>query len=506
MNARSMRFAATLFCCLNLAAAEAQYWSNRIDLDNGNESAQSVWVLEDGLLVLAKGYCAENTTTCCGLLKFTFEGDLVWKTVFYDTLKTNHPEGVLIRDDTIFLHVNYHNVPGRYFSILAFDPNGQYLTRYDYGQSVETPWARDLSATADDGVYLAYQFRHPQTQQYLGRVSRLNPQWQTVWTHEFTLNDSANLGWCDTEPVSTGGCASAYTMAQNGYYKARVDRRSSDGTLIWTFTFPQEYYLASMIHLAAHPDGGFVGVWPIDTFGLFIYGTPALVFKLDSNGQMQWQKIHHTPLLQDYYGLTVAHNGDILVCGLDQNLNLDTNYYGAYLRRLNPSGQTLWEKRVFDYSANAYLNWFNYCAEMENGDLVLCGEIVDSSDAAEAHSDIWLLRLDSNACLIPECESNQVLAVSDSKKLWLSDEGPRFCLFPTLFDDQLTIGACLGYSPEPGRYNISISDASGRVWRRQPFEPNRIQCLDVRGLPEGTWFFLLFHDDKLIQTLSGLKQ
>ena len=115
-----------LFILTNSNPLSAQYWSKRFDLQMGNDFGRKIIVINDGFIVSINGFCDYNTKDCFGLMKFDFEGNLVWKTVVLDTLEINHSECIEVINDTIFVNTNYLGVPNKHFSILAFDMQGNY--------------------------------------------------------------------------------------------------------------------------------------------------------------------------------------------------------------------------------------------------------------------------------------------------------------------------------------------------------------------------------------------
>ena len=122
------------FLCTNLLPAQ-DYWSKLYDLDIGNESGEQVMALADGYLVHVRALCGFKNRYCIGLMKFDFEGELLWKSILYDTITTNHFDAIHVRGDSILLHMNYVTLErGNDFAVVAFDSLGHYLNRFDYQQ------------------------------------------------------------------------------------------------------------------------------------------------------------------------------------------------------------------------------------------------------------------------------------------------------------------------------------------------------------------------------------
>lgn len=494
------------FFMINIHSLYGQYWSKRFDLQNGNEYGMQVALANDGLIVSVKGLCDYNTRFCQGFIKVDFAGNLLWKKItLYDTLTTNHTEGMALREDTIFLNVNYLISPLLY-SIIAFDLQGNYLSRLDYdisGGLEGTHWARDIS-TGGDRLFVAYQYDNLNESPRI-RVRAFEHDWTEAW--DIGVPGNSVAFFCDIEATKDSGLATIHTICYP--CRAYVRKLDADGELIWQTQIPGMFpsLFSQVAHLALHPDGGYVGSWPIDTFEAGVYPWPSLVFKLDSLGTLQWQKVSITPLNHDYYQIFSAHNGDIVVCGMDTNLttpNSDSSdYYAGYVRRFTPEGEIRWERRIFDLTQGAQFGFFLDGIELDDGSLVFCGQIEDTIPDDPYPDNVWLVRLDSLGCLSPGCGFNQFVADSHEPGRPAAEE--VFVVFPVPFQERLHLAAILGRHIPPGAYRVALYDAAGRLVLEQPFDPRLLTTLETGLTPPGAYVLNVLRDGRAVQSLKVMK-
>ncbi|MEQ1745073.1 MAG: T9SS type A sorting domain-containing protein [Saprospiraceae bacterium] len=491
----------TIFLCHNLLSA--QYWSKRYDFQQGNEIATQIIPMDDGLLVSVTGLCDQNKRFCGGLIKLDFEGNLLWKSIYWDTLETNTFGAVAIIDDTIFVNVNYYYVDSLYYSVLAYDLQGNYLSRRDYGFPSIKKWANNISVNGER-IYVLYQYHDPTTLKSRGRLRAYDRKWAFLWEREYPGTHN-NCSESHVTAMPDGGAALIYTGAEGFDRRALVVRYDEDGNVLWTSPFPKAYD-ADYVRIEPYPDGGLVGIWHIDTFVLGYSFYPQRVFKMDASGQIEWTKFEITASYQKYFHIFVAKNGDIVVSGSDNNASVVLpigNVLNGYVRRLRPNGDLLWERRIMDFSQGDHKNYIYYGAELDNGDLVFAGEIADSLPDDPYPYNVWVVRLDSTGCFAPGCETEQILTSTKDAPTG-NLEGP-FIAFPSPFSEKITVGGKLGSRFPPGQYRIAVFDLLGRLMLERPMNPQQITELDAATWPSGTYFIRINLGASVFQYLKVIK-
>lgn len=477
-------------------------WSKTFDLQTGNEFATNMVQLEDGVIVHINGLCDFNTSFCEGLMKVDYEGNLLWKKViFYDSLETNAFENMALRNDTVFINVDYQSNPP-YLSVLAYDLEGNYLSRFDYGEPggiSGTYWARDIT-TDGERLFVSYMYRKPGNI-WLGKVEVYDPQWQLLWEVEMP-----NVFRNDIEATPDGGLVSIYSDCYD--CKAIVRRHDPDGNLLWQTELPDPTVYDSgagrWVSLAYYPDGGVVGFWPVDTFAL-VDPEPNMFFRIGPDGELMWTKLVVTELQRFLYDIFPAQNGDIIACGMDANLTgviTDSNfYYGAYVVRLNEEGETLWQRRIFDIVKGQTDAWLYNGFELAGGDLIFCGDLKDTLPEDPFPQNAWLVRLDGNGCLWPDCGTNQFILDAGEPP----GRQEVFGAWPSPFRERFLLGALLGPAIPPGEYRLALYDAAGRLVLEQAYDPHFVTEIDAGAAPPGVCTLVVLRDGLPVQALRVVK-
>lgn len=483
----------------------AQYWSKRYDLQKGNELGTQVIPTDDGLLVSVTGFCDQNSRVCGGFLKLDFEGNQVWKSIYWDTLETNTFGSTLVLDDSIFLNVNYSS-DSLYYSILSFDMQGSYVSRLDYGFPSTHNWDRNISANSER-IYALYQYKDLITLKYRLRLRTYDRNWILLWEKEYPeTHDMCSFSHVESMP--DGGAALIYTGVEGFDRRAVVVRLNKYGDHLWTTAFPKAYNGANLAYIEPSPDGGLVGIWHVDTFALSYSPNPILVFKMSSTGQIEWAKLELTTLDQLYYQVIVAQNGDIIVCGKDDNssLNGTGNYpITGYVRRLNSNGETRWERRIMDFSQGRQYNILYNGTELANGDLVFVGEIDDTIPDDPYPANIWVVRLDSMGCIVPGCGIEQILTSTEDTPN-LRKEAGSFWAFPSPFSEHLTVGGRLGRHISSGMYRLTVFDLSGKLIAQRTMDPQQLTELNTTYWPLGIYFIRIQFEGHEFQVIEVVKR
>ncbi|MDO8970739.1 MAG: hypothetical protein Q7U74_08630, partial [Saprospiraceae bacterium] len=134
LNPTTMKKHLLSLCLLLLTSSilfSQEYWSKRFDIEMGNEYGSQVIVRDDGFLVFMRGFCGlNNLEFCYGIIKFDLAGEKQWQSLMYDTIGPESYQPMAIRNDTIFVNVQYKTIQA--CSVLSYDLQGNYLGRYDY--------------------------------------------------------------------------------------------------------------------------------------------------------------------------------------------------------------------------------------------------------------------------------------------------------------------------------------------------------------------------------------
>jgi hypothetical protein len=503
-----------LLCWISGILSSQEYWSKRYDIELGNEYGSQVIVRDDGHLVCMWGFCGLNNATFCnGIIKFDLSGEKQWQSLMYDTIGPNAYIALAIRNDTIFFNTDYKTIQGN--SVLAYDMQGNYLGRHDYWQP-SVPWTMFARTIKSKGERLFVNFSYNDTldNKVKDKIWAYDPAWNLLW--EVLLPDNTEypkLRYADMDACADGGIITA-CVSNKTYYETvcSIQKYDADGNEEWATVLDGIYEIYSVpttIH--ALPDGGYMGHWAIETGEAFAYSAPDTWFKLDADGQIEWQKIDDQDhKMRNFNNTFIAKNGDLIGCGNGQDSPYDTiqepDRFYSHIVRIKPDGELRWERRIYEKKDGGYWTDLYHGAEMANGDLVFTGLVWDTIQTPQNPSwdDLWLLKLDSNGCFTPSCDNDQyVLPAFEPSKLGKLD---AFTIFPNPVGEQFTLAAILGKDIPSGDYHMALYDAMGKEMLSQNFDPNLLTKVAAQHWPAGHYTLMIFRNGVEAQVIRVVKK
>lgn len=500
-----------VFSILLLNEMGAQtYWSKRYDLDQGNDYGTQVVDHDGKLLILVKALCEYNTRFCGGIVSIDYDGTELWKTVYYDTLETNYDEAMVVHRDTIIVNMNYWDVGDKNYALIFFDLDGHEVRRIDYyypGLQYHH-WARGLTSYGDR-VFACFVHRTSLQMPAREIIHAYDGGWNFLWEASVP-NTFENPEWSDLEATPDGGFVIGYASWQNGTRErmATIEKYDADGGMEWQTPLSRRgSYDSDWVKLDLHPDGGYVGIWRLDTFAAYIAHLPPIVFKLDGVGNIEWERIDFYEQVY-LYDLIAARNGDLIGCGLAEDwlwTNDDPEYRVAYIVRYNAQGEKIWDRRIVEENDGAYFYELYGGVELDNGDLVFTGIMWDTiygTPDDPTPDNVWVIKVDSMGCFTPGCDEWQYVSVEDVRGVEKKERS--FVAYPNPALDFVVLGAVLGAQIRPGAYTLLLHDLQGHLLYQQQFDPLRIVQIDTGHLVPGQYVITVLRDGVHEQTLSIL--
>lgn len=498
-----------LLLCLTQNIVAQQYWSKNYDFFNGRDFASKVIRTPKGVAVTPWGYCDKNSKDCVGIMEIDLNGDLLNETVLYESIKNNHEESMVFWKDTFWLHVNYIHDSLDRRAILSFDKNGQYAHRYiyTYPSQKDFNYARQIDALGNR-MFITFDSKDTLTKVVKVIIRALDEHLNTLWEHSLPTFYKYPI-WDNIRATPDGGVIAINSTTQNWRTRALITKYDADGNVTWKTPFERDFdRYAENVKINNHPDGGYVGLWEADSFVIFNYNNPAIVFKMDATGQFEWQKVdfYH---VRNIFDVFAAQNGDLVMCGTDEALPQEQDqYFAAYLRRMTAQGAVKWERRIFDHRDDSKYNYLWGGLELENGDLMFTGSW-NPHESSPPQSDtfpdnVWLLKVDSNGCFTPNCDTNQYIVPTQEAPARRQDGA--FAAFPNPFGHTLTLASVIGQPLPPGDYQAAVYDALGQQVARRDIHPELLTVFELEGLPPGTYTVVVFRDGAVVQTMTAMKQ
>ncbi|MDX1911543.1 MAG: hypothetical protein SFV22_08670 [Saprospiraceae bacterium] len=316
---------------------------------------------------------------------------------------------MVVKADTIYINANYRGVSGLEYTVLKFDLQGNYRDRFDYWHPGLENFhsARNLQ-THQDRFFVHGTYKDTTTLRIRDNVWVYDAEWNKLWETNVPNNGYPRLSYSNSAATDDGGLAVIYASFKIPGYRtvATIEKYDAEGQLEWRSTLPYEFDIdRDFVNIAQHPDGGYMGVWKVDTFGGFHYRSPDLIFKLDADGQLVWERIYYEQI-NNFYDIFVTQNGDLVGCGVTEDSPFDTitepDFIAGYIARFNADGERLWERRIIEKRADTWFCELYGGVEMPNGDLVFTGSIDDTTFFPDPYpQNVWLLRVDGNVASCP---------------------------------------------------------------------------------------------------------
>jgi PKD repeat protein len=190
------------------------------------------------------------------------------------------------------------------------------------------------------------------------------------------------------QPTSDGGFIVAGYIALRSpyfldYWVAKLD---SSSNIVWQRAFGGDSG-AEAQSIQETSDGGYIVAG--DTYSFGTEGTDIWVVKLDSLGNIVWQKTYGRSNSDTVNAVSQTGDGGYLVAGATENLGSDNYYYkDAWIFKLDSNGNPVWQKTY----GGSYDDEAKSIQPTSDGGYVVAGF---TRSFGGRGSDAWVLKLDS---------------------------------------------------------------------------------------------------------------
>ncbi len=465
----------------------------------GNDRGVGISEMEDALLLTSGSIC--NTTTgCFGIIKTDLDGNEQW-TVRFNNLPNRisapisdpikKENGNYVIGSTIW---NSNSDDAARVYLMEFDSQNTLVWRQEYGISTYGRGVKKM----DDGGFLLYGMKWNgsiKKRYYVKTDSLGNMEW------ERTLplvegSDSDNVG--DMELLEDGNIlqmiGTQSTMVADGKTLLLMD---SDLNTIRSKNLNQLNWPINAAGNIARKkiDGGYVVPLYVDTISNLEFAADAhVLLGLDSLFNIEWVLPFPAYGIKPIYNIIIAENGDIIGCGTDNTFKADAEpdvtLNAGWLFRISPEGELLWERQYYIEEHLAWNGAFDLAdvIEISDGRIAATGVRMDHRDNGTIDGNVWLLIVDENGCLTPDCEEQAILITATEEPL----EGGLgkfkevfFKLSPNPASDNVSIDF---YNTLRQRGQMSIYSASGRLLYKKRLDKGiRNHQIDVTDFPKGIY-------------------
>jgi hypothetical protein len=211
------------------------------------------------------------------------------------------------------------------------------------------------------------------------------------------------------------------------------------------------------------------------------------ILKVDPTGNEIWtQKYVAGSGSQSLWWGQVLDDGSFVACG--QTTDTDDDSQAGWLIKTDADGELIWSRT---FNPSGFIDRLLNMLVMPNGDIVMIG---NGRAPNEVIQDGWILRVDSNGCLVEGCYS---VGIEE-----LEQEEQYLKAYPNPFNQQVTLAYDLKEDCDAGCF-IRLTDIRGRIVLQQPIStgngPNSI-TFDLGRYETGMYICSLYNNHRLLQT------
>ncbi|MBI2930264.1 MAG: hypothetical protein HYY16_01315 [Planctomycetes bacterium] len=288
--------------------------------------------------------------------------------------------------------------------------NGTPVWQKTYGGfTVDT--AYDVSIAPDGSIFLACLTASFSAGSYDAWLIKLAADGNSIlW--EKSLGGSSMDGIYSVRALSDGGCVAAgITLTFGaGLRDAWLMRLDSAGQVVWQKTYGATGNDSASC-VRATGDGGFLVGGRTSSFGAG--GYDAWVLKLDGNGAISWQKAFGIASDDYVYSLQPTTDGGGIVAGTTQTPAGGTD---AWLAKLDSNGNVAWQKTV----GGPQIDLLEHIITTPDG-----GYIASGYTNTSGSSDCWVLKLDAGGSVLWQ-KSFGGIGTEDAYGVEISADGGLF--------------------------------------------------------------------------------
>jgi uncharacterized delta-60 repeat protein len=274
--------------------------------------------------------------------------------------------------------------------VLKLDQRGNLLWHKVY-EGRNADWARSVQETLDGGYIVAATTWAFEGNGEVAWVLKLDSNGEASWQKTFSGTECRSIVCLDQaydiQQTSDGG----YVVAGRDNEAFWVIKLDDEGNVSWQRRYG-EGYGESAHSIRQTSDGGYIVAGVTDSFGAGNYDF--WVLKLDGTGQVTWQRSYGGTGDDSALAIRPTSDGGYVVAGYTASFG--AGGYDAWVLKLDSNGDISWEKTYGGPATDSASS----IKQTLDGGYVVAG--YTASFGAGGY-DAWVLKLDSNG-EIPDCE------------------------------------------------------------------------------------------------------
>jgi hypothetical protein len=383
---------------------EPTLWMIRYDYGSSSnqEIGWSVHEARDGGYLVGADVLWREGGPSTGLLRLDADGNIRWQKSYHRTyqdpfasLETTSNTGYVLATSGLEAVQTSPYTEYWALSIQKLDMDGNVDWQSVYGTTNDGPYRATVLETHDGGYLLAggamgWSF-----------FVKLDTERHVQWAKEYVQ------AWDATLATDDGGYIALVTDIGGSSGRAALAKLDADGNAQWMRTYDRRVNLRSMQKTR---DGGFILAGYI-TVGCSTcqdalkWQTDLSVLKVDSKGEIQWQRAYGGPRYDAATKVLQTSDGGYAVLGYTDSSYLEINGDGeVWLIKLDGNGNMQWQ-RTYGRQSTSDIRYEEKpfsIQQTNDGGYVVAGLACSQGSAAPYGCDVLVLRLDAEGS-IPKC-------------------------------------------------------------------------------------------------------
>ncbi len=344
-------------------------------------------------------------------------------------------------------------------------------------------------------------------------LTKLDSSFNVIWNKKYghtIMSDIPSKILVEQDGyILAGGRQNTNVVSISFIYQAQLIKTDTAGNTQWTWLSPQSRLTNTIQDIIKTQDGGYVycgqgdgveDVAPSGTHSDILWN--AWVEKLDVNRNSVWRKKIYNKYQFDTEFKTVMESADgrLLLFGNKYDADsIGANIWHGHKRgwfvTLASNGDSL-QERIYSIINTCDDNHQIYDAKkITDGGYIMIGEATDDCHTfTPPKQQAWLLKVDSNGCMNPQClfPTN----IPNSPK---ADGIVK--IYPNPVNDVLKVRCS---QPIKGG-EINLLDVMGRLVKTQSIKQGITEII-VKDLPAGVYVYRLYDKNGIVQQGKLLKQ
>jgi len=373
----------TIICVSVNASHSAEYWAKSYK-ENTRSGANSIHQTSDGGYIVAGATTFDPANSDFWVLKLDVNGDISWQKTYGGSgrdpaysIQQTMDGGYIVAGAPLSF---------RNYWVLKLDSAGDIEWQKTYEGNGA---AYSIQQTSDGGYVVAGYIVA-----WYGRVIKLDSNGEVMWVTQLVGAKFKSIQQTLDGGYIVAGLTASFGAGSNDFLVLKLD---SGGTVSWQKTYGGS---ASDVPQSIQQtvDGGYIVAGHSESFGAG--EDDAWALKLDSAGNVEWQKTYGGNLNEGVSAIQQITDGGYIMVGFTSSFGVGS--YDFWVIKLDGAGKVSWQKTYGSGGSDKLAS----IDTLSSGGYIVAG----ASSSFGGGYKSWVLKLDCNGD-IPDCD---IISVSDA--------------------------------------------------------------------------------------------